>query len=126
VRQTAAVLVAQLVGREARLDHGHQGRPVSGRERELGAEREPRPVEARLGRGQQQAAGALDRLEHVQVPVELARRWAERDLPGAADAQLAARVDDPARRVVAVELALAAGLVNRSNARAGDAWIRRS
>src|SRR5436190_7045075 len=107
VRQAAAVLVAQLVGREARLDHRHQGRPVSGRERQLGAEGEPRPVEAGLGRGEQQAAGALDRLEYVPVAVELAGRRAERDLPGAADAQLAARVDDPAPRVVAIELALA-------------------
>src|SRR5581483_9689965 len=41
VRHTPAVLVAQLVGRETPLDHRHQGRPVPGRERELGAEGEP-------------------------------------------------------------------------------------
>jgi len=107
VRHTAAVLVAQLVGREAPLGHRHQRRPVSGVEHELGAEGEPRPIGAGLGRGQQQAAGALDRLEQVPVPVELPRRRAEGDLPGAADARLAARVDDPARLVPAVELALA-------------------
>src|ERR1700735_4847218 len=44
VRHTAAVLVAQLVGREAPLNHRHYSRPVSGRERELGAEGEPRPI----------------------------------------------------------------------------------
>src|SRR6185437_16661098 len=62
----------------------------------------PRPVEAGLGRGQQQAAGALDRLEHVPVPVQLARRRAEGDLPGAADAQRAARVDWIRRRARSV------------------------
>ena len=64
-------------------------------------------VEAGLGRGQKQVAGTLDCLEDVPVVVELARRRAEGDLPGAADAQVAARVDDPARLVGAVELALA-------------------
>src|SRR4029453_7095979 len=55
----------------------------------------------------QQSAGALDRLEGVPGPVELAGRRAEGDLPGAADAELAARVDPPARGVVGRELALA-------------------
>ena len=50
VRQTTAVLVAQLVGREAPLDHRHQGRPISGRKRELGAEGEPRPIETSADR----------------------------------------------------------------------------
>ena len=56
VRHTAAVLVAQRrrTGSPHWM-HRHQRRPVSGRERELGAEGERRPVEAGLGRGQQQS-----------------------------------------------------------------------
>jgi hypothetical protein len=109
VGQPHEVLVAQRLRGEAGLDHGHQGHLAAGLERELEARHKSRPVEAGLGRGEAQPARAIDLLDHVAVVVELGRRRAERDRPDAADAQVAARIDDPARRVLAVELALALG-----------------
>jgi hypothetical protein len=55
----------------------------------------------------------IDLLDDVAVVVELARRGSEGDRPDAADAQVAARVDDPSGGVLAVELALAGGLGER-------------
>ena len=57
--------------------------------------------------------GRVDRLEHVAVVVELVARGAERDRPHAADAQVAARIDDPPGRVGPIELALARGAGER-------------
>ena len=88
---------------------------------------EARPVEPGLGRREQDPARPLDRLEHVPVVVELVGRRAERDRPDAADAQVAARVDDPARaRRCRRTRAGPPGSVNASKTRSGGAAISRS
>ena len=84
------MLVAQLRGREAGLDHGHQRacrRAARTRTPMVVSKLEPSSrvsvVVIRIRRGR------LDRLEHVAVVVELVARRAERDRPDAADAQVA-------------------------------------
>jgi hypothetical protein len=71
----------------------------------------PGPSTTRVSSSSTEAdpARAIDLLEDVAMVVELARRRAEGDRPDAADAQVAARLDDPARRVLAVQRALARG-----------------
>jgi hypothetical protein len=113
VREAHGVLVAQVLGREPGLDHRHQGAAVARLERELQRGLKARAVGPGLGRGDQDPARALDRLEHVAVVVETVRPRAEPDRPDAADAQVAARVDDPAGSVGPVELALARGVGER-------------
>src|SRR3954452_598781 len=109
VGQADAVLVAQRLGREPGLDHGHQGRLATGLERELEARQEARPFEPRLGGREADPARAIDLFEDVAMVVELGSSGAEGDRPDAADAQLAARLADPSRRVLAVELPLTLG-----------------
>jgi hypothetical protein len=55
VRQVDAVLVAKLGGREATLDHRHQGLPVLRLEGEFGLELEARSVEPGFGRVEEEA-----------------------------------------------------------------------
>jgi hypothetical protein len=66
------MLVAELGGGKAPLRHGHERLCVPGLERELELRVKARSVQARFGRGEHEAVGALDYLEHVPVPVELA------------------------------------------------------
>ena len=120
MREPAGVLVAQRLGREPGLDHRHQGAPVSRLERELQCWSRSSTRRAGSRSWPQDPARALDRLEHVPVAVELAGRRAEGDRPDAADAQVAARVDDPARRVLCRRTrAGRPGSVKASNTRSG-------
>src|SRR3954469_15650709 len=123
VGEAAGVLVAQDLVREAGLDHRHQRAAVARLEAELDRGLEGPAVEPGLGGREPDPARPLDPLEHNAAVVELVARGAERDRPFAADAQVAARVDDPAGSVGAVELALARGVGERVEdplARGGD------
>jgi hypothetical protein len=103
------MLVAELDGRESRVDHRHEGLAVLLLERELDLGVEARSVQAGLRRTQDEAPRAIDHLEDVPVAVELGSRRPEHHGPRAADAQIALRLHDPARIVLPVEGLLAAG-----------------
>ena len=88
---------------------------------------EARAVEPGLGRGDQDPARPLDRLEDVAVVVEPVARRAERDRPDAADAQVARATRPPSRdRPCRRTRAGPRGSVKASKTRSGGAAISRS
>src|SRR5215218_7324292 len=104
------MLVAQLGGREATLDHRHQRLAAAGLEDELDLELDDRSVRPAFGRVEDEATGPVDHPKDVVVAEALVARGPdERHSPEPADAQIALGLDTPARLAVEGLLAVLPG-----------------